>query len=210
MALSFHFNGRAGHAHVGRVAVFPGAWNPPTVAHAAIARAALAWASEIVWVLPRAFPHKDFDGAGFDRRLAMLTRLAASEPGHSVAVSDGGLYVEIADEARHHYGPAAEIGLLCGRDAAERIASWNYGREGVFNEMLERYPLLVAARSGSWRPAPEWEHRVVTLNAGAAFNEVSSSEVRVRIASGRPWEHLVPATIAGLVREAYPRAMSMH
>ena len=59
-----------------RVALFPGAWNPPTVAHLAIARAALTWSDEVVWLLPRAFPHKSFDGAPFEDRLHMLRRIA--------------------------------------------------------------------------------------------------------------------------------------
>jgi nicotinate-nucleotide adenylyltransferase len=197
VALEFHYRSLLWNAR--RIVVFPGAFNPPTVAHVAIARAARTWAAEVVWTLPRAFPHKGFEGADLPMRLDMLLRLAADEPGMSVAVASGGLYVEIADEARQFFGAGLEIGLLCGRDAAERIAAWDYGTPGVFESMIERYPLLVAGRAGEYLPAPRHADRIIPLTMDPAFNEVSSTEVRRRIAAGEPWRHLVPESVAGLI-----------
>jgi nicotinate (nicotinamide) nucleotide adenylyltransferase len=201
VALSFQY--RAVGRPPGRVALFPGAWNPPTVAHIAIARAAITWSEEVVWLLPRAFPHKSFDGAPFEDRLLMLRRITAESPQFSVAIADGGLYVEMAGEAREFFGPAPEIALLCGRDAAERIAAWDYGRPGVFDRMLERYPLLVAGRDGDYLPASHHADRVIQLPMEASFEEVSSTEVRDRIRRGADWRHLVPASIAETAASLY-------
>jgi nicotinate-nucleotide adenylyltransferase len=201
VALEFHY--RSVQCNPDRIALFPGAFNPPTVAHLGIALAAQTWAAEVVWTLPRAFPHKDYEGAGLLARLEMLRRLAAEHPGFSVAVASGGLYVEIADEARQSLGAGLEIGLVCGRDAAERIAAWDYGRPGVFEAMIERYPLLVAGRAGEYLPAPHHAERIIPLTMDPAFNEVSSTEVRRRIAAGEPWGRLVPAAVADLVASAY-------
>jgi nicotinate-nucleotide adenylyltransferase len=201
VALEFHY--RSSLQNPEHVALFPGAFNPPTVAHLAIALAAHTWAAEVVWTLPRAFPHKGFEGAGFQARLEMLRRLAADRPGFSVAVASGGLYVEIADEARQFLGAGVEIGLVCGRDAAERIAAWDYGRPGVFDAMIERYPLLVAGRAGDYLPAPHHAERIIPIAMDPAFNDVSSTEVRRRIAAGEPWRQLVPAAAADLVASAY-------
>ena len=44
-----------------RVALLPAAWNPPTLAHLAIAQAALDFADEVLLVLPRVLPHKRFE-----------------------------------------------------------------------------------------------------------------------------------------------------
>jgi nicotinic acid mononucleotide adenylyltransferase len=74
MALAFQYRESQGIPR--RIALFPGAWNPPTVAHLAIARAALNYADEVVWLLPRAFPHKTFDGANFEQRSRMLGEIA--------------------------------------------------------------------------------------------------------------------------------------
>jgi nicotinate (nicotinamide) nucleotide adenylyltransferase len=185
------------------VALFPGAWNPPTVAHLAIARAALSWSDEVVWLLPRTFPHKSFDGAPFEDRLLMLRRIADDHAEFSVAIADRGLYVEMADEARDFFGPAPEIALLCGRDAAERIAGWDYGRPGVFDRMLESYSLLVAGRDGDYLPASRHADRVIQLPMGTGFDEVSSTEVRDRIRRGVSWRHLVPASIAETAASLY-------
>jgi nicotinate-nucleotide adenylyltransferase len=200
LALELLYGGRGNPRSV---AVFPGAWNPPTVAHLEIARAALAQVDEVIWVLPRAFPHKGFEGASFEDRKRMLVRLAESEPGFSAALSDGGLYAEIAEEAREFFGEAAEIALLAGRDAVERMATWDYGRPGVFNELVKRHRLLVAARQGEYEPAGHHSDRIIRLEMAADRDEVSSSEVRRRIETGEDWRELVPAAIAGMVRNVY-------
>jgi nicotinate (nicotinamide) nucleotide adenylyltransferase len=192
-----------GVANPSRAALFPGAWNPPTIAHLEIARAVLSWADEVVWVLPRAFPHKSFDETDFDARLVMLERIAEQEPGFSVAVSDAGLYAEIAAEAIDVYGPSTEIALACGRDAAERIATWDYGKPGVFDEMLRKHRLLVAGRAGHYDPPGHHSDRILNILLPPAAEGVSSSQVRRLIREGLKWEHLVPAPIVGLVRELY-------
>jgi nicotinate (nicotinamide) nucleotide adenylyltransferase len=193
-----------------RVALFPGAWNPPTRAHVEIARAARTYADELVWVLPRAFPHKEFDAVPFEARLRMLQGLnETGSTGFSVAVSRGGLYAEIADEAREFYGPGPDIALVCGRDAAERIATWDYGEPGVFDDLLHSYRLLVAARRGEYEPAEQHSGRIVRLPMEECWDEVSSSEVRRRIANGENWRDLVPQQIAELVWDLYRPAANL-
>jgi nicotinate-nucleotide adenylyltransferase len=186
-----------------RIALFPGTWNPPTIAHVDIARMARNHADEVIWILPRAFPHKGFEGAGFEARRDMLETLARQRAGFSAAVSDGGLYAEIAAEARDYFGPRPEIALVLGRDAAERIASWDYGAPGVFDEFLQRHRLLVAARSGEYEPASHHLDLISTLPMESSWDDVSSSEVRRRIASGEDWRALVPPAIAGIVEHLY-------
>jgi nicotinic acid mononucleotide adenylyltransferase len=186
-----------------RVALFPGAWNPPTIAHLEIARAALTWADEVVWVLPRAFPHKSFDKADFNARRGMLELIAAREPGFSVALSDGGLYAEIAAEARETYAPSTEIALACGRDAAERIATWDYGTPGVFDAMLRKHRLLVAGRAGHYDPPGHHRERILNIPLPPEAEGVSSSEVRRLINERQRWDHLVPESIVDFVRRLY-------
>ena len=84
-------------AHIG---VLPGAFNPVTVAHLALAHAALARVDQVVFVLPRTFPHKEYSGAGIESRAALLLALAVGSPSFSVACADGGLFIEIARECR--------------------------------------------------------------------------------------------------------------
>ena len=93
--------------------------------------------------------------------------------------------------------------LLCGRDAAERIADWDYGKPGVFDEMLEKHRLLVAARAGEYVPPARHLRRIECIPLVPGTEDVSSSEVRRRIRDGEVWEHLVPPSIVTLVREFY-------
>jgi nicotinate-nucleotide adenylyltransferase len=177
--------------------VFPGTFNPVTIAHLALARAALRLVDEVVFVLPRVFPHKTWTGASFDDRLCLLLSALAGEERFSIASSGHGLFVEIAAECRAVY-PPVRLGFLCGADAAERIATWDYGEPGAFARMMEQFDLLVAERGGTWE-APGVRH----VELAGDYNHVSASEVRERLARGHPWEHLVPAAVRNDVRRIY-------
>jgi nicotinate-nucleotide adenylyltransferase len=184
-----------------RLGILPGTFNPPTVAHLALACAALDYVDEVLFVLPRVLPHKQFEDAGFEQRLAMLRAATADEPRFGTLASSGGLFIEIARECRR---PGTQLFFLCGRDAAERIVNWDYGEPGAFARMLDEFELLVAARQGEYCPPPEFRERIHALPM-TACNEVSATEVRRRIAAGEPWEHLVPAAAVPLARAAYAR-----
>ena len=186
-----------------RLVILPGTFNPPTVAHVGLARAALDVADEVLFVLPRVFPHKLYEGAGFAERVQMLEAAAGAEPRFSIAAAARGLFIDIAAEAREAYGAATHLSFLCGRDAAERIVAWDYGRPGAIEEMLAVFDLLVASRRGGYRPPPHLHDRVRPLAVEPAWDEVSATEVRRRVAAGEPWEHLVPPAAVPLVRAVY-------
>jgi nicotinate (nicotinamide) nucleotide adenylyltransferase len=187
-----------------KLGVFPGTFNPPTRAHLALARAALARVDEVLFVLPRQFPHKTYEGAAFEDRVRMLEAALAEEPRFSIGASRGGLFIDIARECREAYGPAAKLFFLCGRDAAERVVTWDYGPPGAFQEQLREYQLLVAPRRGGYDPPPELRGagiHVLTVEGG--YDDVSASAVRSRVRNGEPWEHLAPPQIEAMVREIY-------
>ena len=186
-----------------RLGVLPGTFNPPTCAHLALAEAALADCDEVLFVLPRALPHKDYAGVGFDARLRLLETALADRSRFSIAASDGGLFLEIAAECRDAYGPDVDIAFLCGRDAAERIVGWKYEREGMLAEMFEQFSLLVARRQGEYVPPPHLASRIRCLDLEEGWDDVSATEVRERIAAGKDYRHLVPRAIAGAVSEMY-------
>ncbi len=182
---------RAG-AGVYRIGILAGAFNPPTVAHLALARSALKHVDETLFLLPRTFPHKSFVGAPLNARVEMLCALAAEEPRFSVAISEGGLFFDMARECRGHYGRGVRISFLCGRDAAERILTWDYGGRISVDEMLREFDLLVAARRGEFAPPLPTRHAIERIYLPEKFDEVSSTEVRRRMAKGLEWRHLVP------------------
>lgn len=186
-----------------RLGILPGTFNPVTVAHLGLASAAGSRCDEVVFVLPRILPHKEFSGVSFDQRLELLDRALGSEDRYSLAVADAGLFADIANECREAYGAGVRLSFLCGRDAAERIAAWDYGRTGAFVEMLRQFDLLVARRNGEYVPPSEFSGAMERLELSPGFDLVSATEVRARLVRGEPWEHLVPAAIRQRVRELY-------
>jgi nicotinate-nucleotide adenylyltransferase len=187
-------------SHLG---ILPGTFNPITVAHVALARAALSHVDEVIYVLPRAFPHKSYGRASFAQRVELLLAAAGEDRSVSVAAADGGLFVEIAAECRAAYGSDVAFTFLCGRDAAERIVNWDYGRPGALGEMLRQFDLLVAARGGGYEPPAEFRAAIHCMDLAGEFDHVSATEVRAMIARGETWEHLVPAAIRQRVTEIY-------
>jgi nicotinate (nicotinamide) nucleotide adenylyltransferase len=186
-----------------RLGILPGTFNPPTRAHIALAHAATPHVDEVLFVLPREFPHKPYDGAAFAERIDMLQE-AADDPRFSIASTAGGLFIEIARECRDAYRDT-QLSFLCGRDAAERIVNWDYGDPAAFAAMLDEFDLRVAARRGHYDPPAHLASRIQMLPIESGYDELSATDVRDRIARGEPWEHLVPEAIVPLVRRIYGR-----
>jgi nicotinic acid mononucleotide adenylyltransferase len=177
--------------------ILAGTFNPVTVAHLALADAGLTVVDEVLVVVPRVLPHKTWVGASFDDRVSLLMDAVAGQKRISVASTDRGLFIEIAAECREVYGPGVGLSFLCGADAAERIANWDYGDPEAFVRMMDQFDLLVAERGDKFA----LPHRPLTLKGD--HTTVSATEVRERIARGEPWEHLVPPAIRDRVREIY-------
>jgi nicotinate (nicotinamide) nucleotide adenylyltransferase len=189
-----------------KVGILAGSFNPPTIAHLELAKAASERVDLILCVVPRVFPHKDYSGATLEQRFEMLIEMldaAGLAAPHSIACTSQGLFIDIAREFREHFGTEVKLSFICGRDAAERILNWDYGRPGVVEEMLREFELLVAPRGGQFSPPEEYRHRIHALHLQGGHDEVSSTEVRQRIARGEPWEHLAPERIRERVRAIY-------
>ena len=180
-----------------RIGVLAGAFNPVTRAHAELGRAARTMVDEIVCVVPKVYPHKEFHGATLEQRIEMI---ALSKLADRVEIVESGLFIDIARGLRQ---PDATVEFICGADAAERVIAWDYGETGAIERMLEEFSFLVAPRAAVFAAPDHLRHRVRALEVAPGFEDVSSTKVRERIAAGKPWEHLVPESIVALVRRIY-------
>ncbi|MCC6265514.1 MAG: hypothetical protein IT169_18220 [Bryobacterales bacterium] len=185
------------------LAVIPGAYNPPTIAHAALAIRAAEMADEVLLLLPEILPHKDFDGAGFETRLDLLRR-AVDHNRVSVGASTGGLFLEVARACAARF-PNAEISLVCGRDAAERILAWPYPEEGALERLFSLVKLWVFDRHGALHVPEMLRESIVLFPSEEHLQRLSSTEVRRRIAGGEEWRELVPPSIRDDVEHIYTR-----
>ena len=189
----------------GRVGLLPAAFDPPTVAHVALAdgaqdRFAL---DQVVFVLPEALPHKRIERPAGRERLQWLGKLARSRPDRVAASCPTGLVIDIVQAFRAALSERCEIFVIAGRDAAERYAAWDYGDGMPFAEQLRRYRLLVAARSGAYAVPPEHAGRILPFEIDALRGAASSTAVREAQRAGAPWEHMVPAAIREDMARAY-------
>ncbi len=188
---------------IASVGILPGSFHPVTRAHVALGAAALSHVDLVLFTMPRRFPHKEYEAVGLDDRLALVIAATRTEPRFAVAISEGGLFIEMAREARARFPASDAPWLICGRDAAERIVGWDYGEGDSIDAQLREYGLLVAARQGSYRPPEQLGERVRELAMPPDWDAVSATEVRRRIAHGGDWRELVPAEVWSDVERLY-------
>jgi nicotinic acid mononucleotide adenylyltransferase len=116
--------------------------------------------------------------------------------------------VEIAREVKETYGAEVGLAFLCGRDAAERIAGWDYGRPGAFEEMLNEFEMLVACRQGNYEPPAHLRGRIHRLELADDYDHIAATEVRNRIGRDESWRAQVPEAIAERIKALYSRLLS--
>lgn len=89
--------------------------------------------------------------------------------------------------------PGAELFVVLGNDAAAALGTW----ERV-EEVRDRATLVVVTRPGTEAVAPPagWVHLLVEVPR----LEVSSSDLRARVADGRPLDWLVTERVVHLIR----------
>jgi nicotinate-nucleotide adenylyltransferase len=188
--------------------ILGGTFNPPHVAHLVAARAALdqLGLDRVALVPVAAPPHKPLpDDPGPEVRLELCRRAAAGD--ERLEVSDievrrgGPSYTVATLEEIHAERPEDELTFIAGGDMAASLPEW---REP--ERVLELARFAVAEREGAERE--EIERRT----AGLAGRErivffdmprldVSSSEVRARVAAGRPIDELVSPAVKAYIDE---------
>jgi nicotinate-nucleotide adenylyltransferase len=191
-----------------RIGVLGGTFDPPHVGHLWLATlAADAIGLDRVLFMPAAQPpHKGgtLVSRGADRLL--MTRLAiAGEPEFELCPIEmerpGPSYtVDSVDELERLYGSEATLYLLMAADSLNAIDTW---REP--DRLLERIEWVVGPRPGSeLPPRTALEDRFgaiaarIHLLAGPSL-DVSSSEIRRRVAAGQTIRYLVPRGVEDLI-----------
>lgn len=172
-----------------RIAVYGGSFDPPHVGHAMVA-GWLLWTGRVdeVWLVP-AFQHAFSKPlSSFERRVALCAALARDvDPRVRVDPVEASLPVPsftldtLTHLARLH--PEHAFHLVVGADVLAQRDHWRRW------DLIERdFPPIIVGRQGH-APIPD----------APTFPDVSSSEVRARIAAGRSVRHLLTAGVAGLL-----------
>lgn len=200
---------------------YGGTFDPIHNGHLAIARAARDQLRADVHLVPAADPpHRAAPGADARQRARMLELAIAGEPGLQLDLRELGregpsYTVDTLQELRTTLGPRQPLALLLGADSLLSLPQWHQWRR-----IRQLAHLVVAQREGSRLdqalPAELDEalhdawcqdlERLRRQPAGLVFRlqqplqPEAASAVRERIAAGRDWDHLVPASVAAFIR----------
>ncbi|HEV7719812.1 MAG TPA: hypothetical protein VGO60_00935 [Iamia sp.] len=152
------------------LAVYPGSFDPPTVAHLGIVAAALAHVDEVRLVLSEvALGKEDLVG-----RTPVADRLAVLHAdGLSAAVTSARLVVDIVAEA------GADAVVMGADKWAQVIDPAWYGSTAARDAALARLPtVLLADRAGTALPDRPDAVEVVVLDVDPAHADVSATRAR--------------------------------
>lgn len=192
--------GKARLSRARRVGLFPGSFNPLTLAHVELAEAARRRADLdlVVWASAAVTVDKERVGrAALADRLAQLAAYARAHRGGAVALLNRGLYVDEAEALRREMAPGAELLLLMGFDKVAQVFAPRYydDRAIALRDLFARARLLAAPRAGAGErelaellARPEnrpYADGVASVVVPSEYARDSSTEARWRAAQGQ-------------------------
>ncbi|MBN8867063.1 MAG: nicotinate (nicotinamide) nucleotide adenylyltransferase [Solirubrobacterales bacterium] len=190
-----------------RLGVFGSSFNPPTLGHEVLlAEAGWRLALDRIIVVPTGEAwHKQADGAPSGRvRHALAEAAFGGLPGVEVSAAEidrtGPSYTCDTLEEIRSSNPDSQIIFLAGSDAALGVGGWHRPER-----VLELASFAVAPRSEVAREGVEEVFESLGARDRLEFFEmprieISSTLVRERIGSKRPWKHLVPRETVEMIQ----------
>jgi len=192
-----------------RLGIFGGTFDPPHLGHLILAAEALDQLKldRVLWVLTPEPPHKQGQNRQtLEDRLEMLHIAISEFPSFQLSRVD-------IDRSPPHYAvdtvhllaeqyPQSELIYLIGGDSLRDLPKWHKPLE-----------LVAACNSLGVMQRPDAHLDLARLEASlpgitrkisnidAPLLEISSSEIRQRIAAGRPFLHYLPVGVYFLIRE---------
>jgi nicotinate-nucleotide adenylyltransferase len=191
-----------------RLGIFGGSFDPVHNAHLAIARVCQDQAKlDEVWFTPTAIqPLKQKGPRATDAHRIEMVRLAIREEPTwrvcTIEIDRGGFSYSV-DTLRqiHEELPDADLFFLIGADALQDVAKWKEPRE-IFRMATP----LVVRRAAQHAPDVDQLKLLCTTDTQPRLIDmpamnVSSSEIRRRVAAGELLDELVPAAVAKFINQ---------
>jgi nicotinate-nucleotide adenylyltransferase len=191
-----------------KIGVFGGTFDPPHLGHLAAAQEACVeiGLDRVLFVPTGRNPLKvDEPASNVRHRLAMTELAVRDNPAFALSGADaereGPSYtVELLERLRAELGPEHDLAFIVGMDVLHELHRW---RDPA--RLLELAELVVVSRPGQRtldpdglesRLAQAGERITVIWTPGVA---ISSTEIRARIADGRPIRYLVPDPVVAYI-----------
>ena len=177
-----------------RIGIYGGTFDPVHCAHLILAREAQEQFSlEKVLFVPAAIsPHKDEPVAPGKTRLLMLQVAIDGENGFAVDECElrrppPSYSMDTVEEIRGREG-ASELYFLIGEDNVSKLSSWHR-----FEELRKLVTFVVLNRTNTTNQHP---YQVVQRQI-----DISATDIRKRVASGRSIRYLVPPMVEQIIRQ---------
>jgi nicotinate-nucleotide adenylyltransferase len=192
-----------------RLGVFGGTFDPPHLGHlilAAEARSQLHL-DRLLWVLTPYPPHKQNQSvSSLEQRLALVEAALAPDITFDLSRVEidrpGPHYAADTIELLQQEYPDAGIYYLIGGDSLHDLPTWHEPQRFLG----QIAGLGVMRRPGDYinptvleRALPGIDHKLLMIHA--PLMEISSSELRQRIASGKPFRYYLPPAVYDLIVE---------
>lgn len=186
-----------------RVGIFGGTFDPPHVGHVSVARdvADALDLDRVLWVPVRLPPHKsDVAVSAAFIRLEMVAAATAADPRFDASEIElnrpGPSYTVDTVRELRTVAPDAELFLIIGADQVRTLDTW---REP--EEVLRLATLVLMDRAGeaAREVAPPLQGIEGALHVPVGRVDVSSSEVRARVAAGEDVSGMVPESVSDII-----------
>jgi nicotinate-nucleotide adenylyltransferase len=190
-----------------RLGIFGGSFDPVHVGHLTLANCCLQQAAlDEVWFLPAAQqPLKPAGPQAPNHDRCRMIELAIA--GHDafrlsrLEIDRGGTsYTVDTLEQLHAERPDDELFLLMGADSLAELPTWH-----AAGRILEMATPLVVSRAGEPSPSyeplrellsPEQWEAIADCHVEMPAMNISSSEIRCRVGTGKSFDQLTPAAVA--------------
>ncbi|HIE25685.1 TPA: nicotinate-nicotinamide nucleotide adenylyltransferase [Candidatus Poribacteria bacterium] len=198
-----------------RLGVFSASFNPLTNAHVKMIEEAKGNynLAEILLVLAKANVDKEIFGLSLAERLLMIKLYAQKRPQFSVAACSHGRFVEKVKALRPLYPKGTEIYFIIGYDTLKRVFDPKYytNFESELMELFSMSRFIVANRGGNDAEMIEkflsreenqpYAEKIALIELTSFYANISSTEIRNRIQSGKTVDDLVPSEILSYLKE---------
>ncbi|MFC1879037.1 nicotinate-nucleotide adenylyltransferase [Chloroflexota bacterium] len=192
-----------------RIGIFGGTFDPPHIGHLILAAEACLQINldQVLWVLTPFPPHKsDRKIAPLSDRLDMLQAALADNPEFEISRVDldrpPPLYaVESVRLLKESY-PGWELAYLMGGDSLSTLPNWHNPRQ--FIQVCDLIGVMCRPDQNVDMDSlemilPGVKEKVQFIEA--PLLEIASSQLRNRIAQGRPFRYYLPAPIYAIIKE---------
>lgn len=180
-----------------RIGILGGAFDPPHLGHLQIAKAVQERiALDEIWFMPTYIaPHKDRAESNAKDRAEMVQLAIAHEATFILQTIElerkGKSYTidTISQLEREH--PDAKFYFIIGGDQVAYLPNWKQ-----IDELMNKVQFI-----GVERPGIEWEDVPFVEKLSIPIIDVSSTEIRERIYTGRAFKHLVHEKVYAYIKE---------